>query len=86
MTPAACNLFGIRFERTPAKTTSWYPVVLAYRQAGMFVKYLRESDRPAFARMMNTILDGRTFAEAVTVGYRDDVRSLWQKFMKSSPP
>jgi len=50
------------------------------------VKYLRESDRPAFARMMNTILDGRTFAEAVTVGYRDDVRSLWQKFMKSSPP
>ena len=80
------NLFGIRFERTPAKTTSWYPVVLAYRQAGMFVKYLRESDRPAFDRMMNTILDDRTFAEAVTVGYRDDVRSLWQKFMKSSPP
>ncbi len=61
----------------------WYPVVLAYRQAGMFVNYLRESDRPAFDRMMNAILDGHTFAEAVDVGYHDDVRSLWQQFIKS---
>jgi hypothetical protein len=77
---------SIRFERAPAKTASWYPVVLAYRQAGMFVNYLRESDGPAFNRMMNAILDGRAFAEAVTVGYHDDVRSLWQKFIKSSSP
>jgi hypothetical protein len=75
------NLINIRFDRAPAKTTpSWYPGVLAYRQAGMFVNYLRESDRPAFDRMMSAILDGRVFAEAVDVGYHDDVRSLWQKF------
>jgi hypothetical protein len=78
------NLVDIQFERTPAKTPSWYPVVLAYRQAGMFVNYLRESDRPAFDRMMIAILEGGAFAEAVTVGYRDDVRSLWRKFTKSS--
>jgi hypothetical protein len=79
------NLIDVRFDRGPAKTTpSWYPVVLAYRQAGMFVNYLRESDGQAFDRMMNAILDGRTFAEAVIVGYRDDLRSLWQKFIKSS--
>ena len=29
---------------------------------------------------MSAILDGRAFAEAVTVGYHNDVRSLWQKF------
>ena len=63
----------------------WYPVVLAYRQAGMFVNYLRESDRPAFDHMMNAILDGGAFAEAVTAGYNNDVRALWQKFVKSSP-
>jgi hypothetical protein len=79
------NLVDIRFDRAPAKTTpSWYPVVLAYRQAGMFVNYLRESDGPAFDRMMNAILDGRAFAEAVNVGYHDEVRSLWQKFIKSN--
>jgi hypothetical protein len=79
------NLVDIRFDRAPAKTTpSWYPVVLAYREAGMFVSYLRESDGRAFDRMMNAILDGRAFAEAVTIGYDDDVRSLWQKFIESS--
>jgi hypothetical protein len=78
-------LADIRFDRAPATTTpSWYPVVLAYREAGMFVNYLRESDGPAFDRMMSAILDGRAFGEAVDVGYHDDVRSLWQKFTKSS--
>jgi hypothetical protein len=79
------NLTDIRFDRAPAKTTpSWYPVVMAYRQAGMFVSYLRESDGPAFDRTMSAILDGRAFAEAVDVGYRDNVRSLWQQFIRSS--
>ncbi|WP_426439661.1 hypothetical protein [Bradyrhizobium genosp. P] len=50
----------------------------------MFVTYLRESDGPAFDRMMNAILDGNAFDEAITVGYHDDVRSLWRKFMASS--
>jgi hypothetical protein len=78
-------LAGFRFDRTPATTSPpWYPVVLAYRQAGMFVSYLRESDGPAFDRMMSAILDGRAFAEAVEVGYHDDVRSLWQQFVKSN--
>jgi hypothetical protein len=78
------SLVAIRFDRAPAGTTpSWYPVVLAYRQSGMFVNYLRESDGSAFDRMMNTILDGRAFAEAVDVGYHDDLRSLWQQFVKS---
>jgi hypothetical protein len=34
--------------------------------------------------MMNAILDERPFAEAVTVGYHDSLRSLWEKFIKSS--
>jgi hypothetical protein len=78
------NLVDIRLERAPAKKAPWYPVVLAYRQAGMFVNYLRESDVPAFGRMMNAILDGRAFAEAVSVGYHEDVQSLWQKFALTS--
>jgi len=78
------NSIDVRLEKAPANTPPWYPVVLAYREAGMFLSYLRESDRPAFDRTMNAILDGRPFVEAVTVGYHDDVRSLWEAFIKSS--
>ena len=79
------SLAEVRFDRATAKQTpSWYPVVLAYRQAGVFVNYLRESDGPAFDRMMNAVLDGRPFVEAVTVGYRDDLGSLWETFIKSN--
>ena len=52
----------------------------------MFVNYLRESDGPAFDHMMNAILDGRAFAEAVTDGYHDDVRVTVAKSIKSSSP
>src|ERR1700748_407365 len=75
----------IRFDKTPEKQDpSWYPIVLAYREAGMFVKYLRQSDGPAFDRMMSAILDGRSLADAVDAGYHDDVRALWRKFVASS--
>jgi hypothetical protein len=78
------NPTDVRLEREPEHRPPWYPVVLAYREAGMFVNYLRESDEPAFDRMMNAILEDRPFTEAVTVGYHDGVRSLWQRFIESS--
>jgi hypothetical protein len=74
------NLSEIRFERAPAAATPSHKTVLAYRQAGMFVAYLHDSDAPGFARMMNAILDGRPFVDAVMVGYQQDVNALWQKF------
>ncbi|WP_426418051.1 hypothetical protein [Bradyrhizobium genosp. A] len=79
------SLGDVRLERAPANKPAWYPIVLAYREAGMFVTCLRESDGPAFDRMMNAILDGNAFDKAMTVGYHDDARSLWRKFMTSSP-
>jgi hypothetical protein len=50
----------------------------------MFVACLPDSAAHGFARMMDAILDGRSFAEAVDAGYRRDVRSLWQQFAMSS--
>jgi hypothetical protein len=70
----------VRLEEQPANRPPWYPVVLAYREAGMFVNYLREKDRPAFDRMIRAILDRRPFAEAVSLGYHVDVRALWHEF------
>jgi hypothetical protein len=74
------NLAEIRFERAPARATASHRTVMAYRQAGMFVSFLHDTDTPAFARMMNAILDGRPFVEALDTGYHQDVQSLWQKF------
>jgi hypothetical protein len=76
-------LIGLRLERVPADKAPWYPVVLAYREAGMFVSYLRDTDGAAFSRMIDAILDGRTFAEAVAASYHADLQSLWQTFALS---
>jgi hypothetical protein len=76
-------LAGVRFERAPPGTPS-HQIVMAYRQAGMFVSYLHDSDAPGFARMINAILDGHPFVEAVTVGYHHDVHFLWQQFAQTS--
>jgi hypothetical protein len=78
------NLIDLRFEREPAKTAPyWYAVALAYRQAGMFVGYVRDLDRPAFDHMLAAILDGKVFADAVIAGYHDDLHALWQGFVES---
>jgi hypothetical protein len=74
----------VRLEKEPENRPAWYPVVLAYREAGMFVNYLRESDRPAFDRTMNAVLDDRPLREAVSAGYHDSVASLWEKFVIKS--
>jgi hypothetical protein len=61
MKPAACKTWLMfRFEIAPAKASSaWHPVVLAYRQAEMFVTYLHDSDGPAFASMWRACHPGR---------------------------
>jgi hypothetical protein len=43
-------VIDVRLEKEPENRPAWYLVVLAYREAGMFVNYLRESDRSAFNR------------------------------------
>src|SRR5262247_405119 len=55
----------LRVKEELAHKPPWYPVVLGYREAGMFVNYLRETDRPAFDRMMKAILDDQSFKDAV---------------------
>lgn len=76
-------LDGIRFERPPAGVTPSHQIVMAYRQAGMFVSFLHDSNPPGFARMMDAILDGRPFVEAVTAGYQQNVYDLWRKFAEA---
>jgi hypothetical protein len=79
--PSLTQWIGVPLAQAPENKPAWYAGVLAYREAGMFVGYLRESDRRGFDRMMKAILDGRPFKEAVNAGYHDDVGSLWDKWV-----
>jgi hypothetical protein len=82
-TGSVFNLSEIRFEREPPQGTRSHQIVTAYRQAGMFVAWLHDSDTPAFGRMLDAVLGGRPFVQAVDAGYRQDVHSLWQKFAQA---
>jgi hypothetical protein len=51
---------------------------------GLFVAFLHDTDPAGFARMMNAVLDGRPFAEAVTTGYQTDLQTLWLRFAQGA--
>jgi hypothetical protein len=77
------NLVGIKFARPPELPSDPFRIEMAYRQAGLFVAFLRETNPAGFARMMDAILDGRPFAEAVATGYETDLQTLWLRFVQA---
>jgi hypothetical protein len=79
------NLGAVKFARPPEIPDTSFRIQMAYRQAGLFVTFLHESNPVGFAHMMNAILDGRSFAEAVTAGYETDLQTLWLRFVQAAP-
>jgi hypothetical protein len=77
------NLTGINFEN-PSATADGSRVMMAYRQAGLFVTFLHDRDAAGFARMMAAVLDGRQFGAAVMAGYGRDLSSLWADFLRAN--
>ncbi len=77
------NLGSVKFEQTSETPDTSFRIQLAYRQAGMFVAFLYETNPAGFARMMDAILDGRPFAETVTTGYEADLHTLWSRFVQA---
>jgi len=74
------NLRGVKFEHPAEPPNTSFRTQLAYRQAGLFVAFLHDTDPAGFARMMNAILDGRSLTEAVKAGYGTDLQTLWSRF------
>jgi hypothetical protein len=75
---------GVRMARSPEVPDTSFRVQMAYRQAGMFVAFLRDTNPAAFDAMMQAVLDGRPFAEAVETGYQTDLEALWLRFVRST--
>jgi hypothetical protein len=77
------NLGDVKFAQPPEIPDTSFRIQMAYRQAGLFMTFLRDTNPVGFSHMMNAILDGRPFAEAVTSGYETDLHSLWLRFVQS---
>ena len=77
------NLVAVKFEHPPQVPDTSFRTLMAYRQAGLFVTFLHDTDPVGFARMMNAILDGRPLAEAVMAGYETDLHALWLRFVQA---
>ena len=77
------NLAGIKFERPPEIPNTSFRIQMAYRQAGLFVAFLGDTNPVGFARMMDAVLEGHPFAEAVTTGYQTDLHALWRRFVQA---
>jgi predicted small secreted protein len=51
-----------------------------YRQASMMVDYMKQRDSLAFERMINDLVSGKAFSEAVQVTYGRPISVLWSDF------
>ena len=76
------NLGDVKFVQPPEIPDTSFRIQMGYRQAGLFVTFLRDTNPVGFSRMMNAILDGRPFTDAVTSGYATDLHSLWLRFVQ----
>ena len=83
----------IRFEREPTKRESDADIVttrqrLAFRQAALFVAWLRDGAPEAFAGLLNRLEDGEAFAAAFQMSYSASVVDQWRRFRPrhSRPP
>ena len=76
------DFVAIKMAHQPVIPDTAFRIELAYRQAAMFTAFLRDTDPPAFARLMRAILDGQPFVAAVRTSYRADLNTLWERFVE----
>jgi hypothetical protein len=68
-TGSLLNLAVIKFEQPPENPNT---------------SFLHDTNPDGFARMINAILDGSPFAEAVMTGYETDLHKLWSRFVQAN--
>jgi hypothetical protein len=77
------HLTALEFEKAPKIPQDARRAQMAYRQASLFVTYLRKTDEGAFTRMMQDIEQDRSFKDAVAAAYGANVFILWSRFIAS---
>jgi hypothetical protein len=57
---------------------------MKYRQSMLFVRFLNDYDKPAFDRLLTSIIAGNIFRTSVQDAYRTNIPGLWNSFLQSS--
>lgn len=70
------SVFGHRFGASFGLSEHMF-----YRQAALFVRYLRDRDPEGFRRLLSVLADGDGFASALAAGYGTTIDSLWRDFL-----
>ncbi len=74
------ELDAIPFELSPPRDPFSPHQRLAYRQAAMFVAWLRDRDPQAFDRLLQGVENGENFADAFQASYASGPAEQWRKF------
>lgn len=76
---------ALGFEREPPRDPTKNPLTqrqrLAYRQAGMFVGWLRVRDGAAFHQLLRALEGGEPFEGAFRSAFEESAPSLWRRFV-----
>ena len=81
--PPLLNNFG--FRPVPVSNPSLrFRMQMAYRQSGLFVTNLRQSDGKAFAELMRRLYAGEHFANAFTASYGVPLWVRWNAFLQAT--
>jgi hypothetical protein len=76
---------GLGFEREPPREPTKNALTqrqrLAYRQAGMFVGWLRMRDETAFLRLLRALEAGEAFEPSFESAFGESAPSLWRRFV-----
>jgi len=73
--------FEIEPPRDPTKNALTQRQRLAYRQAGLFVAWLRRRDDAAFLHLLRALEAGEAFEPSFEVAFGDDAQQLWRRFI-----
>ena len=76
--PSLIRSAGIKFRRSGAGGR--WPGHMAYRQAGMFVTYLRKKNSAAFASFLQRLRAGERFKPAFETSFGASVAENWANF------
>ncbi|WP_292529626.1 hypothetical protein [Methylocystis sp.] len=75
----------LAFEREPPRHPKLDALTqrqrLAYRQAGMFVGWLRTRDEKAFMQLLRALEAGEAFEPSVEVAFGENPSQLWRRFV-----
>lgn len=61
------------------RENNWY---MYYRQAGMFIQYLHDSDPIAFAHLLDALRNTKDLQQAWSIAYKKNLNEMWLQFVK----